>query len=258
VTTLPVTPAKIATAPKIVKPKVPTITPGKISIAKQPIALPPDLTAGKINPAPINTQIPFTPPEIQVAERVNPRPVEPAAKKKLPKAKVPPKVVAVAKSKTPKPVPVLTPEPVVEPFSPSPNPNLINPIPPTSGEGANIQQNPPAFPEQQPQPNIGRNPSTADPFDSPSLKETKRYFQGKWQADPNQPNSLQYVVRVSGKSGLVQTVSPQGEPATEYLKKTKLVRPGDRLISPAAAGRSDQKIRVVLQPDGTVDAFGEP
>ncbi len=258
VTTLPVTPAKIATAPKIVKPKVTSIQPGKISIAKQPIAMPPDLTAGKINPAPINTQIPFSPPEIQVAERVNPRPIQPAVKKKLAKAKVPPKAVAIAKSKTPKQVPVLTPEPVVEPFNPSPNPNLINPIPPTSGEGTNTQPNPPAFPEQQPQPNIGRNPNTADPFDSPSLKETKRYFQGKWQADPNQPNSLQYVVRVSGKSGLVQTVIPQGEPATEYLKKTKLVKPGDKLISPAAAGRSDQKIRVVLQPDGTVDAFGEP
>jgi hypothetical protein len=258
VTTLPVTPAKIATAPKIVKPKVTSIAPGKISIAKQPIAMPPDLTAGTINPAPINTQIPFSPPEIQVAERVNPRPVQPAVKKKIVKAKVKPKAVAIApKAKTPKPA-VLTPEPVVEPFNPSPNPNLINPIPPTSSEGTNTQPNPPAFPEQQPQPNIGRNPNTADPFDSPALKETKRYFQGKWQADPNQPNSLQYVVRVSGKSGLVQTVSAQGEPATEYLKKTKLVKPGDKLISPAAAGRNDQKIRVVLQPDGTVDAFGEP
>jgi Domain of unknown function (DUF4335) len=258
VTTLPVAPAKIAAAPKIVKPKVTGIQPGKISIAKQPIAMPPDLTAGKINPAPINTKIPFSPPEIQVAERVNPRPVQPAVKKKIVKAKVKPTAVAIApKAKTPKQV-VLTPEPVLEPFNPSPNPNLINPIPPTSGEGTNTQPNPPAFPEQQPQPNIGRNPNTTDPFDSPSLKETKRYFQGKWQADPNQPNSLQYVVRVSGKSGLVQTVNAQGEPATEYLKKTKIVKPGDKLISPAAAGRSDQKIRVVLQPDGTVDAFGEP
>jgi Domain of unknown function (DUF4335) len=258
VTTLPVTPAKIATAPKIVKSKVTNIQPGKISIAKQPIAMPPDLTAGTINPAPINTKIPFSSPEIQVAERVNPRPVQPAVKKKVAKAKVKPKAVAITpKSKTPKPA-ILTPEPVLEPFNPSPNPNLINPIPPTSGEGTNTQPNSPAFPEQQSQPNIGRNPNTTDPFDSPSLKETKRYFQGKWQADPNQPNSLQYVVRVSGKSGVVQTVSPQGEPATEYLKKTKLVKPGDKLISPAAAGRSDQKIRVVLQPDGTVDAFGEP
>jgi Domain of unknown function (DUF4335) len=260
VTTLPVTPAKIATAPKIVKPKVTGIQPGKISIAKQPLAMPPDLTAGTINPTPINTKVPFSQPEIQVAERVNPRPLQPAAKKKIVKAKVKPKAVAIAsKAKTPKPTgSVLTPEPVLEPFNPSPNPNLINPIPPTSGEGTNTQPNSPAFPEQQPQPNIGRNPNTADPFDSPSLKETKRYFQGKWQADPNQPNSLQYVVRVSGKSGLVQTVSPQGEPATEYLKKTKIVKPGDKLVSPAAAGRSDQKIRVVLQPDGTVDAFGEP
>jgi hypothetical protein len=96
VTTLPVTPAKIAAAPKIVKPKVTSIAPGKISIAKQPIAMPPDLTAGTINPAPINTQIPFSPPEIQVAERVNPRPVQPAVKKKIVKAKVKPKAVAIA------------------------------------------------------------------------------------------------------------------------------------------------------------------
>jgi Domain of unknown function (DUF4335) len=265
VTTLPVAPAKIAAAPKIVKPKVTSIQPSKVSIAKKPMAMPPDLSsAGQIKPAPVVTQIPFSPPEIQVAERVNPSTAKPTAKKKIAKAKVKAKAkpTAVAIDSKPttvkQPIPVLTPQPVTEPFNPSPNPNLINPLPPVSNEGTNIQPNPPAFPEPQPQSNIGRNPNTADPFDSPSLKETKRYFQSKWQADPNQSNSLQYVVRVSGKSGLVQTVSPQGEPATEYLKKTKLIKPGDKLVSPGAAGRSDQKIRVVLQPDGTVDAFGEP
>ncbi len=255
VTTLPVSPATIA-APKIVKPKATSIQPGKISISKQPIAISPNLPVGKINPAPV----PFNPPEIPVPEPFNPRPLQPTVTKKIVKAKVQPKAVEIAhKAKTPKPtVAVLAPLSVVEPFNPSPNPNLINPIPPTSSEVANSQPNPPAFPEQQTQSNIDRNPNLVDPFDNPSLKETKRYFQGKWQADPNQPNSLQYVVRVSGKSGLVQTVIPQGESAIEYLKKTQLVKPGDKLISPAAAGRSDQKIRVLLQPDGTVDAFGEP
>jgi hypothetical protein len=100
--------------------------------------------------------------------------------------------------------------------------------------------------------------ANTDSGDSAALQETKRYFQGKWKANAAQTNSLQYVLQVSGKSGIVRTVSPQGEAATSYLQQTKFIKPGQKLVSPAAAGSSDQKIRVLLQADGNVDTFTEP
>jgi hypothetical protein len=283
-TSLPVSPAKIAAIQKTTKPTVTTINPGKVVAAKPiaipskkvvaakpmsvpgkvaiatPIAMPPDLSVGINNTASFGTSVPFS-PEIGVAHRVNPT-SKPTGLKKIAKSKVKPSaVVAKAKAKTHKQtIPVLTPQqPNIEQFTQSstPNPNIISPTPITSSEGANVQ-NPPAFSETRPQQNASRNPNVVDPFDNPSLKETKRFFQGKWQADPNQANSLQYVVRIGGKSGVVKSVNPQGEPATDYLKRTGMIKPGDKLVSPAAAGNNDQKIRVVLQPDGTVDAFGEP
>lgn len=91
----------------------------------------------------------------------------------------------------------------------------------------------------------------------PLLQESRRYFQSKWKAGSDRPNSLQYVVQV-GKSGVVRSVEPQGEAASAYLRETKFIKLGQKLVSPAAAGSSDQKIRVLLQPDGNVDTFIEP
>jgi hypothetical protein len=66
------------------------------------------------------------------------------------------------------------------------------------------------------------------------------------------------VIQVSGKNGIVKGIEPQGEAATSYLQQSKFIKPGQKLLSPAAAGSTDQKIRVLLQPDGNVDTFIEP
>ncbi len=264
VTTLPATPAKIAVAAKVSKPtakinpEIGKIDRGKIAIGKKATVIPPNISVGKAKIGPAITAAPFSPAEIAVAQRIDPVPFKPTILKKAAKSKVKPIAVAT-KPKTASIKPTSSPFMTQKPITPSPisNPNIINPIPPTSSEGAEVQ-NPPIVAEPQIQSNVGRNPANPDPFDSPSLQETKRYFQGKWQADPNQTNPLQYVVQVSGKSGVVRSVNPQGEAATEYLKKTGLLKPGQKLVSPAAAGNNDQKIRVLLQPDGNVDAFVEP
>jgi len=158
----------------------------------------------------------------------------------------------------PNPVPTETgviPSPSFEPITPVPrNPNLINP------DQINIQsaepQNPPIVPDKPLQSNASG--AFAEGAESAALQEVKRYFQGKWKPSTTQANSLQYVLQVSGKSGIVRTISPQGAAATAYLQQTKFIKPGQKLISPAAAGSSDQKIRVLLQPDGNVDTFTEP
>jgi hypothetical protein len=108
-----------------------------------------------------------------------------------------------------------------------------------------------------PQSEIGKLPDV-DSFNSPTLQATKRYLQGKWQADPQYANPLQYVIEVNGKNGKIQNVSPQGEAAQSYLQKTGIIKTGERLISPNASGNNNPRIRVVLQPDGNVDAFDEP
>jgi hypothetical protein len=220
-----------------------SISPGKLSVSKQPIAIP---AIG--NNLPSNQPKPFTPTEM--GESVPKKPAQ---------QKVKPAVASKPNPKAVKPTGIgVTPQPSFEPFTPViKNPNLINPNseqPSNSPEGSE-PQNPPIIPNQPLQSNAGKE---SNPADNPSLQEAKRYFQGKWKANATQPNSLQYVLQVSGKSGVVRSVSPQGEAATTYLQQTKFIKPGQKLISPTTGDSSDQKIRILLEPDGNVDTFVEP
>jgi hypothetical protein len=150
---------------------------------------------------------------------------------------------------------VLTPLPKINPRALPPNPNLITSPSASPNISGAESPTPQVVPEQPLPSNADRvGPDAAD---NPSLQETKRYFQSKWKAEPNQSNSLQYVLEVNGKSGVVQNVDPQGEAATNYLKQTKMIKPGQKLVSPVAGG-GNQKIRVLLQPDGNVDTLIEP
>ncbi len=283
VTALPVAPAKIATAPKtkpvVIKPvqlrkatttapKTPKpkvgATPASIPTVRPEITMAPDLSAANSGIL-SSQQVPFPAPEIAVAERVNPSPLPQFG---LPKpVKVKPKTKpAIAKFRSnklkppaakPKPAaPVLTQVPAPE-IAPDSSFGTANPSPiPNDIQGAG-PQNPPVIAEPPIQSKVGSNPGK-DPFDSPSLQETKRYFQSKWKADPTQFSTLQYVVQINGKNGVVRSVSPQSEADASYLKKTGLIKPGQKLLSPAAIGSPDQRIRVLLQPDGNVDTLIEP
>jgi len=219
---------------------------GKLSISQRPIFIPSSDLPPIVNPP--NTPIPFNPPVMELPSGQNPQTPKKANQK------VQPAPVA----SQPNPVPTETgviPSPSFEPITPVPrNPNLINP------DQINIQsaepQNPPIVPDKPLQSNASG--AFAEGAESAALQEVKRYFQGKWKPSTTQANSLQYVLQVSGKSGIVRTISPQGAAATAYLQQTKFIKPGQKLISPAAAGSSDQKIRVLLQPDGNVDTFTEP
>jgi hypothetical protein len=160
-----------------------------------------------------------------------------------------PAVTTKPKPKSGKPkTSVLNPS-ASDPFIPVPkNPNLIDP-------SNNAQSNDPPFQPIVPDRPLQSKNSDDPSANNPTLQETKRYFQGKWKASTTQPNALQYVLQV-GKNGTLKSVSPQGEAATTYLQQSKLIKPGQKLAAPA--GTSDQKIRVLLQPDGGVDTFIEP
>ena len=224
--------------------------PGKVSLATQPILTPPIGQPTVIDPP--KTPIPFDRSGLDESGRI-----DPAARQN------PKKTAQKVKPKpTFKPNPTTTPvdagvttPPTFEPLTPVPtNPNLVDPN--QNSTASPDPQVPPIVPNQPLQPSAAN--SGPDPADSPSLQESKRFFQGKWKASTTQTSALQYVIQVGAKSGTVRSVTPQGTPATTYLQQTQFIKPGQKLLSPAAAGDSDQKIRVLLQPDGNVDTFIEP
>ena len=238
------TPAKNAAVAKA-KPTPPANTPGQISISKQPLSIPRDLPTGT-STSPLGQSFPVPVPG--AVERNNPGKIDPLDRKKGKPA--PNGANSIVNGQTP----FLTPSNTIEPKSVKLNPNLITTPAAAPNAAGNETPIPQVIPEQPLQSNAGRDDSFEN---SPSLQEAKRYFQGKWKATPTQPSPLQYVLEVSGKSGLVRSVNPQGEAATTYLKQTKLIKAGQKLVSPVA-GSSDQKIRVLLQPNGNVDTFVEP
>jgi Domain of unknown function (DUF4335) len=223
---------------------------GKISVSTQPILMPPERPKSVSMPSPI----PFDRAGLDESGRIDPFTRSPNPQK------TPQQVKPTPAATTPTPTPLQPTETGAkpassEPLTPAPsNPNLINPE--QNGPDAAEPQAPPVVPNQPLQSNAGD--LGTDPAENSSLQETKRYFQGKWKAITTQPNALQYVLQVSGKSGTVRSIDPQGAAATTYLQQTKFINLGQKLISPAATGNNDQKIRVLLQPDGNVDTFIEP
>jgi hypothetical protein len=240
--------------------KIKTVSPkqnNQLSVSSQPMALPQGIGA-------MSNEPPLTPPPFPAAKVVKPAQIAPVKQyKKVVKAKAKPIVIAKKSVVTPianpvarkavntvakkavRVIPLQTPEPISAP-------EFNNPSIP---ESTVPQVVPPIVTEPQLQSNNNRN---NDSFDNPSLNETKRYFQSKWRADLNQSSPLQYVVQFNPKSGVVQSVDPQGEASTTYLKKTGVIKTGQKLVSPITSGEGDQKIRVLLQPDGNVETFIEP
>jgi Domain of unknown function (DUF4335) len=247
-TPTPVRETASAPKPNKVK-KVASRNTSKIGVSQQPINLPPAFEA-------IGNEPPVTPPPFPTAKTEKPTPIK-QQKKVVVKSK--PKKVVVAK----KVVKAITPQnrqqkkPViivpVQPADPSTVPSEFTPP-----AGMQPETNTPDAPPIVIQPQLQSSNEGINPFENSSLKETKRYFQDKWRADSSQTSTLQYVVQVNGKSGVVQSVNPQGEAATTYLKKNNMLKAGQKLVPPTNTGEGDQKIRVLLHPDGNVDALPEP
>jgi Domain of unknown function (DUF4335) len=242
-----VTPATKQTPLQIGQLPIDNPSPGKISISKQPALLPPTDPSTSVSTAPVKP-VPFTQPGVDESGRIDPfdRPTTPKQANGTSK----PAVATKPKAKPGKsPTSPLNPSPN-DPFTPIPkNPNLIDPNERSTKENTDPQVQP-IVPDR---PLQSKNNGSDAAETNPTLQETKRYFQGKWKATSTQPNALQYVLQVN-KNGTVKSVSPQGEAATTYLQQSKLIKPGQKL----AGGSTDQKIRVLLQPDGGVDTFIEP
>jgi hypothetical protein len=253
-TSTPTSVSSTASAPKPNKvKKVASRNTANIGVSQQPFNLPPAFEA-------ISNEPPLAPPPFPTAKVEKPTPVKKQKKvvvKSKPKQVVVSKKVAKVtplKNRQPKQpviiVPVQAPDPSTVPSEFTPPAGMPEPKMP--------ETNLPEVPPVVVQPQLQSNNGDTNPFENPSLKETKRYFQDKWRADSAQTSTLQYVVQVNSKSGVVQSVNPQGEASTTYLKKTGVLKAGQKLVPPTTTGESDQKIRVLLHPDGNVDALPEP
>jgi hypothetical protein len=228
--------------------KVASRNTSKIGVSQQPFNLPPTFEA-------ISNEPPLAPPPFPTTKAEKPTPVKKqkkvVAKSKPKQAVVSKKVAKVTplKNRQPKQPPIIVP---VQAPDPSTIPSEFTP--PAGMPETNLPEVPPVVPQPQLQSNNGGT----NPFENSSLKETKRYFQDKWRADSAQTSTLQYVVQVNAKSGVVQSVNPQGEASTTYLNKTGVLKAGQKLVPPTTTGENEQKIRVLLHPDGNVDTFVEP
>ncbi len=216
------------------------IKPGAVSISTQPILLPSDLPGIGIHP----TGSSVMPAKSTTSPKTHQYKVKPAAAK-----------IAI---QNPAAIGIDTiRQPTFDRSSPvPPTANFNQEQPQPTSQSADFPITP-VVPTQSFSPNPVINGPEEAPTDNPALKETKRYFQSKWKAISSQSDPLQYIVQINGKSGTVKNVSAQGEAATTYLQKSKLVKPGQKLVAPIVGG-ANQKIRVVLQPDGNVDTFVEP
>jgi hypothetical protein len=229
-----------------------------ISLSTQAIPILQDPIAD-LNSIQRTKQVPIPPQATPAGGGINPPAVvDPYTPKKVTNSAKPKTATNLPKIQASPNVPFITPSTTIEPKTYTPNPNLITtPQPSTENQVPTNSEStmPQVVPDRSIQATNGQVGSQA--IENASLKEAQRYFQGKWKANPAQTSVLQYVLDVNPKNGLVRSVNPQGEEANNYLKQSKIVKPGQKIVSPVA-GNGDQKIRVLLHPDGNVDTFIEP
>lgn len=111
----------------------------------------------------------------------------------------------------------------------------------------------PEAPETQSQ---DRAPQTTAFVNTPQLKEVKEYFQKNWQPPSGLTQTLEYNI-VLDVDGTIQRIEPLGRAARTYVDRSGLPLIGEPFVSPNSSGDTP-RIRVVLSPDGNVQAFAEP
>ncbi|RMF22288.1 MAG: DUF4335 domain-containing protein, partial [Cyanobacteria bacterium J083] len=89
----------------------------------------------------------------------------------------------------------------------------------------------------------------------PELVAVKQYFANKWQPPEGLTQVLQYRLRI-GENGTIQSITPIGKAAEIYLDRTEIPLIGENFIPPSSI-QSNSTVRVVLNPDGSVQTFAE-
>ena len=102
----------------------------------------------------------------------------------------------------------------------------------------------------QTQPSTAIAPPQAKSKPLPQATEVQQYVAQRWQAPPNLSQTLQYLL-VLNVNGSLQRIQPVGVTATQYLNQIPLPNLNQPFVSPLT-GSSSATIRLILEPDGTV------
>jgi hypothetical protein len=91
--------------------------------------------------------------------------------------------------------------------------------------------------------------------DLPQLLEVKSYFKQRWQPKENLQQSLEYRLSIDA-NGSLNRIIPIGQASKIHLDSTGMPLLGESFVSPLT-NQDTATIRLVLNPDGTVQTFAE-
>ena len=164
---------------------------------------------------------------------------------------------------------------IVPPSAPIPSPSLDNPgldLPSQTNPGVAPTEEPSntpttptenaTLPEIQATPTQSpRTPTTSEQARATGLTsntqvgEVRDYFKQQWEPPPGLTQTLEYSLLLD-VDGTIQRIEPLGQAARKYVDRTGMPLIGERFVSPNKSGQSP-RIRLVLSPDGKVQAFLE-
>lgn len=151
------------------------------------------------------------------------------------------------------------PAPQVLESSPSETAQAQLPEIPELGSTDNSSGEPPQTLARSAQSNSARadaSQETATAFDRiPQVAEVRNYFQQRWTPPDSLTSAIEYSLLLS-PDGTIDQVIPLGEAAATFIDRTDIPLRGEPFVSPVEGGRQP-KIRLVLTPEGEVNAFLE-
>ncbi len=143
-----------------------------------------------------------------------------------------------------------SPKPRVESLEPSDinSSTIIGRDTDLNGSGSGLFNTPVATPKVESTQNLE---APVSPSESVQAKGLQGYFQGRWRADPNFDESLQYKVNI-GRNGRVLSIEGQTEKSRIYLNKTGFLKPGEAV---SKNGQQDQNVWLILNSTGEVQTL---
>ncbi len=221
-----------------------TVAPVTKTVVVSPAPLP---------PAPLpriaqTTPLPASKAPLHPAVSPNPKPLATPQVLPPPPTSLGPPVVI------PNPSGILQPPPVA--LSPGP---ALPPPPPVVANVHPLESKPPIVTFNQtnsPPPALtpSSTPSKSTIFDTiPQVAQVRSYFQQHWTPPAHLSDALQYILVLS-PNGTIRQITPLGTMAGNYIDQTGMPLIGEPFVSPVA-GNYQPQIRVVLNPDGTVQTF---
>jgi hypothetical protein len=276
-------------APKAAPKATPTAAPALPPLPPPPINLAPSPSPG-LPPVPLattpssNRPSPIQQPPLLFPDRNSAPSSEPSAPPPpreqvitIPAPAEEPSISATSKADRAAPAPYVLP-PVPPRLAPAVPPPLPPLMPPLAASGVPDRQQPaasrigpiappastelPRLEDAQPQAESGVNQQAAASkpnrslFNTiPQVDEVKAYFEERWKPPEGMEETLEYSLQIDEK-GSIQTITPMGKAAGDYIDRTNMPLVGEPFVSAVADGTTP-RIRVVLRPNGRVQTFLE-